>query len=505
MSTAPNNPPYLQPYAASYIADFAGNAEHLRQMAEQNEHAIGRVLSRLLDNPALPLSILGCPQQERLPMVWGLHMAADGYLNDRGYPRAWSFSTHEVSHDDSIKALPEIVFLPEKPLGAGVVNRTIVDLDAVPAASENGEVAGKLLASLFHGTPPPVPKPVRESVYATSGASGFGDPAFGDPAAMHPKQVHVEPRSGAHAAAQPPQPRRAEALLRARSVHDFERELYALEDLTKFAGNRQQLRAELDLPAMDTISAFVERKARLELFDRLLKITYGPLYEDIGQGDGLEHATKLASQSNSDLLSLMLGRAAAGRRNGPVRDTAIDRAANGARPAGHAAPRPSTRKMRRNQLLLSIAVVVLLLGIVFLLGYLVGRPSAATQDTAPTTTAAPAGPPVQTPAPPAGPTSTPSAPAHITVEASADPNQVIFAFVLYQGALYPQGPCTLQDDASWTCTQTRLPQGAKILTDTKLQAFRVPQADEGRLKQAAAENKSVQKEQGWGNPLPEQR
>jgi hypothetical protein len=482
MSTAPNDR-YLPPYAASYIAEFAGNAEQLRYLAEQNEHAIGRVLSRLLDNPARPLSILGCPQQERLPMVWGLHMAAASYLNDRDYPRTWSFSTHEVSHDDSIKGLPEVVFLPEKPLGAGVVNRTIVDLNAAPAASDNSELAGSLLATLFHGAPP-MAKPVRETVYATSGA-----PAFGDTVATHPKQVRGEQRSGGQAVAtQPPQPRRTDALLRAGSVHDFEAELHALEDWTRYAGNRHRLRGELDLAATDTISAFVERKARLEWFDRLLKITYGPNFEDLGQ-DGLEHATKLASQSQSDVLSMMLGRAVAGRRSGgPIRDTALDRAANGARPAAHAqSPRATSRLARRNQLLLSVAVTILLLGIVFLLGYLVGRPGAATQNSAPTTAAPPAAS---------------ATPATISVMASPQQGQVVFGFVSQGGVLYPQAPCILKEGEIWECSPYHRSPVIPPDSGSTLQAFLVPKAEENLLNQQAKENKfRPDKGESWVGPL----
>jgi hypothetical protein len=474
---------YLPKYQVGQIAGVAGRAERLGSHIEQVERGLGMVLAQLLDNPTLPLSVIGCRNQLRLPMVWGLYAAAAGWL--QGFGRRWTFSTYEVLHDDSIRCLPEIVFLPARPLGAGNVTRTIVDLDTETQASpDSSHLAGQLLATALHGTPSPVPQPVRDTVPANAGTVVHG-------AAISVHPTRVEQRAAGHGLPrrQQAQPRKVDALLHAKSVTEFEAALKVLETHTRWPPQRQELRTELDLGTMNMLAHFIESTANRELFKRLLKITYGPSFEDLNDVTAHQHADRLVKDGDSDRLAMILGRAA-DHEAPQVRDNALYRV-----------PRPTrtdraTRQSSdlKNRWLSYGAAAIGLLALAFMLGILVGRPDSAQTATVPQTGGRPGTqtPPESTPAP---------VPASgFKVRATPNSNQVVFGFAVQGLNFIPQAPCAPLDNVNWTCPYA----GQSDQTDSnapqpKYVAFMVPQAESDDLDK---ERNPVPKGEQWYGPLP---
>ncbi|ALG09602.1 hypothetical protein [Kibdelosporangium phytohabitans] len=93
------------------------------------EVAVAEVLGRLIERPAHPVSIVGCPDEQRLPLIRALYRVGSTVLPKQ---RQWTFSTYESVHDAGIPNLPEIVFLPKDP-GSLSARRVVVDL-ASPSA-----------------------------------------------------------------------------------------------------------------------------------------------------------------------------------------------------------------------------------------------------------------------------------------------------------------------------------------------------------------------------------
>jgi hypothetical protein len=159
-------PSGMVPIPAALFPAAEAAAQRLRPLAERRERELVVGLTRLLDNPRDPLSIIGC-LSDRLAMVWGLREAADDYLRQLGQHRSWSFSTYEDRHDVTVEGLPEIVFLAAEPPGAAVVHRTIVELDRYPAVSPNITLASELVSKLLRGTPLRTPGPIGGSGMTT--------------------------------------------------------------------------------------------------------------------------------------------------------------------------------------------------------------------------------------------------------------------------------------------------------------------------------------------------
>lgn len=146
--------PWLAPVSPAFFSDIAHEFQLMQEQVRHCQSELIIVLARILERPGAPLSIIGCRDEYRLPVVWGLRAAADGYLRQQfGIARRWSFSTYEVRHDVFIENLPEIVFLPVKPQ-LDVVVRTVIDLDEPETVSRNTSLAERLVASMLNGSPP---------------------------------------------------------------------------------------------------------------------------------------------------------------------------------------------------------------------------------------------------------------------------------------------------------------------------------------------------------------
>ena len=335
-------------------------ARSLRPLAARLEQPLGAVLTKILDHPGAPLSIIGCRDEDRLAMVWGLREAADNYLLQRGsYPRSWSFSTYEDRHDVSVEGLPEIVFLPARQEGAAPVRRAIVDLSRSPSPpSPNAEIASELVASFLQGRAPRIPEPVRQQVAEHSGV-GIYDEMFtvapsaapssgaahslGAPTSAAASSSAVQmgggmPPHAAHGGGAPSEQVRSDgafrpgpqqrtppvdqeplaAVLRAKSLKEFVASLSGLVQSARHFESRTNLRAALDVRAADDLAELVELWSREEMFAWLLEALYGPGFEDLERPDALEHAGKLVKNCQSVQLAMMLaGEAEAAWRKKP--------------------------------------------------------------------------------------------------------------------------------------------------------------------------------------------
>ncbi|MEU5261134.1 hypothetical protein [Amycolatopsis sp. NPDC021455] len=397
-------------------AAVAANDRLLRPRAMHLERRLVLVLSRLLDDPGRPLSIIGCPAEDRLAIVWGLREAADDHLRSLGWgARRWSFSTYEHKHDVSRVGLPEVVFLPANPVDAAVVDRTTVDLGGELPENSSSVLAGQLVAHVFRGTPRPAitpvssrpgkdtlsppTRPTQATSYEPPGAVDGSWPqgqARREPG--HRGLGHLAKRGGDE---------QIRALLTATSVREFEERLCTLEAAAGGPQARAMLRSALDVDAVDSATRFAEVTAREEFFGRLLQAAYGKKFEDLREPAARDHAAELVLESRSDQLAMMVGeyavKAGSDRKSSEkLRDAAFRRWVA----AGRSEPLPPTGSIARalqaarRGARLPVAIVIATLTLaaaVFLAGILVERPAATVPAV---NNAVPAPTPATTSAPP---------------------------------------------------------------------------------------------------------
>lgn len=120
----------LRPLTGADIARMSEVGERdLQQRLPFLHDALEIVLGRILELPDQPVSILGCPVQDRPAMVWALHRIAGGHLAAGGMRRDWSYSTYEDDHDDLAPGWPGIGFLPGAPRRQSAVSRNVINLE----------------------------------------------------------------------------------------------------------------------------------------------------------------------------------------------------------------------------------------------------------------------------------------------------------------------------------------------------------------------------------------
>ena len=167
------------------LSDAAVASNHLRAQSLRHPDLLEKVLAWELQTGGKPLTIIGCPDEDRIGLLWGLLQLCGPALLA---PPEWTFSTYEIEHADSIKYLPRIVFMPDQPDDTAVARRTVVDLTREQGASPPNEAKAKLLVSDYQdGTevipvykpdptevsvPPPRPvEKARETVFQPSSAN----------------------------------------------------------------------------------------------------------------------------------------------------------------------------------------------------------------------------------------------------------------------------------------------------------------------------------------------
>jgi hypothetical protein len=460
--TEPQGP--IGTIAPSWLTERAGPAERSLAQVLPLERQLAAVIARLLDYPEAPLSIIGCPDEFRLPMVWALRAAAGNHLAQvSGVQRRWTFSTYQDRHAGSIENLPEIVFLPAVPGTGEPHQRRVVRLDEQLA--ENGRsatVAGQLVASLLHSAPPPVvpPRPINDAGSRPEHAQG-----------PLPAERRVAPEGARRqvnenvTGKRPAQNARAvlaEPLLGAKTVETFLTELVKLSK----SQDRDQLREVFHVDAVNRAAELVEIDTRRDMLGMLLQALYGPGFEDLQDRAVRKHAAQLVKDCQSDQLAMALGAGAVTHAKHEVSEAAFER---WHQLGGPLRPVPRRRALiplswvkvrRRRFIALAVMAIVLLVG-GLVGGYFLGRPASAQSPSGPSTS--------DTAAPPTStvPQSTqdPPVPANRsgTAQIAADTrSQQVFAFIEVDDLYYPQGVCAATDggNVNWRCEHVYTPPGA---------------------------------------------
>ncbi|MEU4245883.1 hypothetical protein AB0F15_00560 [Amycolatopsis sp. NPDC026612] len=512
------SPGYQMPgLSANLFTGGDAAIEELFHRSVQLETELVVVLSRLLDQPTAPLSVIGLRDRDRLPMVWALAAAADLYLRDElRLARLWSFSTYEDRHDASVDRLPEIVFLPEKPSSIAPVHRTIVDLGKEPTASANEAVAAQLIEAYFTGTPYTAVVQARQVAVSASDLVPHDDepPANGRavlaadepvPAEGHQQLEEVRRHRSRSEDAMPSGSGPIAALLRVKTVAEFDAELGRLEIAAQLRHYREQLRAGIDVGVVDAIANFAEFTAGRELLLRLLKVLYGVEFEDMAEPAVRKQAIKFIRNGRSDRLAMILGGTARRNESEPVRSAAFERLAAMGNPVTPTLMHRTERAMRlaHRRRYLSAAVVVAaiaLLGFAFLLGYLAGQPQpaqavpAASQPVAPPETTSASGTSGTLPGLPALPVTG-------TVNSTPDAGHHLFSFVKVGIRYYPQAKCSSLGNGGWRCEWRSAPQ-ARSGEQAELVAVAVPQTQSSRLAEQVGNNEAAIRGEDWGPDLP---
>jgi hypothetical protein len=503
--------------ATYFLPAGAAAAEQLQPLAERREHEMGVVLARLLDHPRDPLSIIGCPDEDRLAMVWGLHEAADDYLRQRGWNRLWSFSTYEDRHADSIVGLPEVVFLPAKPQGVEVAHRTIVQLGPESAVvGQNGTLASHLVANLLRGTPLPAGEPMREVVSAQSGSRtpvpGPGYQASAPYESADPSGAQLGHPTQNYQVGQAEHSTQLLAeLLNARSVRKFSAQLGRLEQATRQPYERKKLRDALDVGAVNTVAELTESAAN-QFIERFLVVAYGPNLDDLRDPDARKHAAKLVKGTQSEQFARMVGMAAAKVGAQEIFAAAFDRWSAGGHPAG-LVPTGRTaqiarwaRRSRRLPIVTAVAAVAVLTA-VFLLGFLAGQPEQVPGDTAAGNgTATSSSTPAASDAPePNSSTTEPSSSTLPTIGQAENlepkQDQQVFSFVQVGDSYYPQALCVSIGNKLWQCTRHGTPPDPSQPASVSLLAMLVPKDQVSELVALARDDWPMVKRREWTDPI----
>ncbi|GIE94622.1 hypothetical protein [Paractinoplanes rishiriensis] len=406
---------------------------HFYPAAVKNIDTLKPILAGLLTDPNVPISVIGCPEDIKLVMIWAL-LEIDECART-GLPNR-SFSTYEDRHDAGVERAPHLMFLPVRPYTTGNVPRTIVDLAYPLAAGPAADTAAQLCRQL-----------VERSFAPLAPAQAARPKAVLTETRPAPPQRY-EARSGIPAPS--PEQQLVAALRNAPTVRAFDQVLEALEQHP--AERRHLVRAALDAAALDAAAFQVEVTFREELLTRLLTAAYGPRLEDLGDPQAEKHAVEVAGRANSEQLALLLGgmKATAG---GPIRAAAFQRWAADGR-AGRREPVAGIlrrlRARRRDRYLPVAAVIAVLavLGTAFLGGVLLGRSdgTAGNRPAAAPSTTRPASEP-----PESGPAGGRPRSGYATFDGVKPDDVAVIAFTRTAGGLQLQGLCVLAWDTTWFC------------------------------------------------------
>jgi hypothetical protein len=250
--------------------DSPETAEQLRSRALADGDLLARSLAWLLQTPQAPLGLIGCPEDRRVALLWGILAVASPKLNGRD----WSFSTHEPP--ESPAGPPGVAFLSVAPDDVG--SRTVVDLRRPQAASPQNEYQANALVYRYE--------------------YGADPPGLDDAPAVLPVPVPAPPP---RAAAPALRPRSLDPLMArlvdATDVRDLDAALAELEHAGAEPDDRGDIRASLERVgwAVPTVHRVVPFSRRDEVVARLVRIAFGPTLSG-----GRKDARRIVENTESD-------------------------------------------------------------------------------------------------------------------------------------------------------------------------------------------------------------
>lgn len=367
---------------------------------------LGYALTFLLADPTTDLSIIGCPDDDRLPLLWGLYEIGLRFPKlDR---RAWTFSSYEVGREE-LENLPEIIFLPGDPVGSvRGDNRRQLDLGtSTSAATERtGEIDA--LVALYRRTGTVSAQPSDAAQLVAHVPVHPAAPSSVDPGCDHSRpcvQEYSEPWD-------PADP--ARALVRALCADSFDSALETFTARCDGAADRGVLRQALAEAGhrVEAIEALPleERPAR---YEQLLVAAFGVGFADVKDGRVRQAIRDLVLTTSSHSLRDAAGRLAQEcgqswviaselKRARQAQSEAVVEAGPGRSPtpleAGQRRPPRPARSPEYRRLVIAGAGTAAVLGAVafatglWIGGLTAGSAAATASRTAPASTAAPPGP-----------------------------------------------------------------------------------------------------------------
>ncbi|MFG1607794.1 hypothetical protein [Actinoplanes sp. NPDC049265] len=312
-----------------------------------------RILAARLADPARPISVVGCPEDQKKAMIWALtEIAARTGLG----PPEPTFSTYEDRHDDGVELAPHLLFLPARPYERAEVSRTVVDVEEPAPAGPYLESAQRLAQQLAGRT--------------------LGRPPQASPPSPPPITSPVAARRDPPPAASPTAEQRlAAGLCAARTPADVDRALADLERLP--SGRRHLVRAALDPGTLEAAALRIETTFRQALL-RLAEAAYGRDLQDLDDQQAQRHALEVVRTGASDELAVIIGGSVAAART-PIPAAAVKRwTGRPGEPGTGLWRRPRADGRGRYLPLVLAAALAGLLGAAFLGGLALGRGDDAT-------------------------------------------------------------------------------------------------------------------------------
>lgn len=271
-------------------------ADGLRAHALGQGDLLARSLAWLLQSPTTPLGLLGCPEEDRIALVWGLLEIGGPLL-----ARPWTFSTHEdPTRDDRHAALAFLAGDRMPPAG----RRITVDLRRDQGASPQNEYRANALVYRYEfGADPPAP-------------AAAAPPRAPAPVPAAPLPPRTSPTGPSRQDPRPPRSldRLAEHVRRLVDAEDgraVDRALVELEYAVHDHDDRDDVRAALEDVdwAIPTVELHVPFDRRPAAYDRIVGVAFGCSDSGHPTDGAVADARRVAASCDSDELVHALARA----------------------------------------------------------------------------------------------------------------------------------------------------------------------------------------------------
>ncbi|WP_026423378.1 hypothetical protein [Actinokineospora inagensis] len=431
-------------------AELAAVADDLSvERANRVRGLLGVVLTTMLPQPGAPISIINCREEDKVPLLRAIYVAADVYLrNSLGVNRSWTFSTFEHRHGDTLENLPELVFLSAWP-DERRPNRVHVDLSQPAVLSAEAQ---RLVDRMFDqtGAQPSTANQVEAPV-----------PTVPSPIARRPDPQPQE--NAVRQVAQPaatvsrPAPTSAvDALLRATSMAEFQATLDAV------ARGGDLLWKSTTVEDIDRLTDRIDQFALVDSLVKLGHACYGTQVENLGDPQARRHAMDVIAQSHSTRFTNMLVASLLANPHQDVIDALRKRL------QGKAWEAPSTRPgrfvgraeqlLRQHNRWQRVAIILLSVVTVFVVGLFVGRSLVANQSTPTATPQTTLPTKANVPAPTTTQPDVTLPPVQLQSEAidvvlPVAEGSKLWSFVRTATGVYPQMQCTDTSPRKWVCVR----------------------------------------------------
>lgn len=282
----------------------ADTATRLRARALAQGDMLARSLAWLFQSPGTPLGLVGCPEADRLALVWALLAIGRTALPGR----TWTFDTH----GDTAGEPAAITFFAAPPGPGGVPNRVVVDLGRGQGASPQNEYRANALVYRYeYGIDPP------GMATAPSAPPAPVPVPAAPPVPTVPPVVHAQPvvtGTAAPGRSVLPPWRAAELVrdvVRARDARAVDGALVELEYAVAKLDDRDDVRRALEEAgwADSTIRGRVPPDLWDAVFDRVAQIAFGATGPGRVTPAARADARRLAAESGSVELVRAIARA----------------------------------------------------------------------------------------------------------------------------------------------------------------------------------------------------